>query len=197
MKNGTINGVQKMIIFIGVNNGLKNLFGIDTISGLPIWRVVFSEDQFEKRLGTYDDFSKAGLYLRTVTEVREVPKYRQWIKEKYVLEQLVVIPEASSGELPAAKISYEPLWVFQDGNGNYLPPRSDACKLIVDTVYAATGKSSLAKYKDPEGTAEEALELKKIQIDKIEEELFGEESSLNGAIVHGWGVGYTGPSKVN
>ena len=83
-----------------INKQLVDHFGTDTITGLAMWRVVFSEDQFEKRLGTYDDFTPSGIYLRTVTEVREVPKYRQWIKRKYVLENLVLIPDINKKELP-------------------------------------------------------------------------------------------------
>jgi hypothetical protein len=40
-----------------INNQLIELYGIDTITGQAMWRVVWSEDQFEHRLGTYDDFS--------------------------------------------------------------------------------------------------------------------------------------------
>ncbi len=65
-----------------INNQLKDLFGIDTVTGLQIFRIVYSEDQLEKRYGTYDDYTKGGLYIRTVTEVREVPKYRQWIQKR-------------------------------------------------------------------------------------------------------------------
>ena len=169
-----------------INKQLKDLFGVDTITGLSIWRVVWSEDQFEKRLGTYDDYTKAGLYLRTVTEVREVPKYKQWIKERYVLEQLVLVPEINKDELPTQKMSYEPLWVFQTTSGAYLPPKVEACKLIADSVYAAMDKSNLAKYKDPlSGLNSEDLVAQKAQeIDNLQEELFGNESYVGDALAH-------------
>src|SRR5215203_3853126 len=122
-----------------INRQLIDSFGIDTISGKPIWRVIFSEDELEKRHGTYDDYSPGGIYLRTVTEVRLVPKYRQYIQQKYILERLVMIPEINLADLPAEKLSYEPLFVFETSQGLYLPPRFDACKLIVDSVYAAQG----------------------------------------------------------
>src|SRR5689334_9373374 len=89
-----------------LNSRLVDHFGIDTVTGDAIWRIVFSEDQFEKRLGTYDDITKGGIYLRTVTEVREVPKYRQWIHKKYILERLVLVPETNLPELPCLKQSY-------------------------------------------------------------------------------------------
>lgn len=166
-----------------INSYLTNQFGIDTVSGLPIWRVVFSEDQFEKRLGTYEDSTPGGIYLRTVTEVREVPKYRQWIVKKYVLERMVVVPDVDKDSLPTSKVSYEPIWVFEDKHGNYLPPRHDAAKFIVDTIYASQygpKTHGLHKYVDEESSQEAALDYKERRIDKIQEELFGDQSSFAG-----------------
>ena len=163
-----------------INKQLVNMFGIDTITGRPIFRVVWSEDQFEKRLTQYTD---SGLQLLH-PEVRELPKYRQWIKEKYVLERLVLVPDVNLSELPSERMSYEPLWVFEDRHGNYLPPRFDAAKVVVDTVYAALGKESLAKYKDEENT----LEGREKNIKNIEEELFGNESNVSDALAHNQAV---------
>lgn len=170
-----------------INLQLIDLFGIDTITGLAIWRVVWSEDQFEHRRGTYDDFTPSGIYIRTVTEVRYVPKYRQWIKQRYVLERLVVVPETNAGDLPAVKLSYEPIYPFQTEQGEYLPPRIDACQFVVDTVYAAQGKSTLAKYKDPLSglSSEELIEKKRQELDALQEELFGNETDTGDAMAHG------------
>jgi hypothetical protein len=110
-----------------------------------------------------------------------VPKYRQWVKEKYVLERLVAIPEQNLIDLPATKMSYEPIWVFQDKNENYLPPRIDACKFIIDTVYAAQyGTKNLKKYHDPDSSQEAELANRKERINGIIDELFGDQSSLAG-----------------
>jgi hypothetical protein len=168
-----------------INQQLIDHFGIDTVTGQAMWRVAWSEDQFEKRYGTYDDFTPAGLYIRTVTEVRLAPKYRQWICEKYVLERLTIVPDVNLGDLPTNKTSYEPLYVFEDRHGNYLPPRFDACKFVIDTIYAATGKQSLAKYKDPEDSQEASLELKRQRVESLVEELFGDQSALDYTTVTG------------
>ncbi len=170
-----------------INIQLKDQFGIDTITGLPIWRVVFSDDQLEKRYGTYDDFVPGTkIWLRQVTEVREVHKYKQWIHQKYILERMVVVPDINEHELPDTKVSYEVIWVFEDRNGGYLPPRFDAAKFIIDTIYAAQySNHSIAKYKDPESTQENALQAKKERIDGIVEELFGDESGLLGTTITG------------
>lgn len=160
-----------------INQFLKDNFGIDTEDSLPIFRVVWSEDQFEKRLTEYTD---SGVKLLT-PEVRTVPKY-SYLKDVYVLERRVLVPEQSQKELAGLKKSYEPLWNFHQEDGTPIPPSIQGCKFIIDTVYAALGKRDLSKYKDPlDGlTPAEAYELNKQRVDKIQEELFGDESDLGG-----------------
>lgn len=168
-----------------INEQLVNLYG-HTLEGQPIFRIVWSEDQFEKRLMGHTD---SGIELLT-PQVRTVPKYRQWIKERYVLERLVAVPEVNQSELPTVKMSYEPIWVFNDKFGNYIPPRIDAAKFIVDCLYAALGKKSLAKYKDEEALEEMADRegTKKRRTDKLMEELFGNETATTDALAYKTGV---------
>lgn len=170
-----------------INRQLIGLYGIDTITGQAMWRVVWSEDQFEHRHGTYDDYTPTGIYLRTVTEVRFVPKYRQWIKKRFVLERLVLIPETNRGDLPATRMSYEPMYPFQSNIGKYLPPRLDAAQFIIESVLEAQGKSISAKYKDPMSglNTEEQIEMKSQELDKLQEELFGNETDTGDAMAHG------------
>lgn len=162
-----------------INRQLIDLFGIDTATGRPIFRVVWSEDQFEMRK---TDRTKEGLLL-LVPEVVELPKYRQWIKQRYVLERLVIVPEINQDELPTSKLSYEPLWVFEGKDKQYVPPTLWACKFVIDTLYAALGKHSLAKYVDEE--ARNPIESREERIKKLEEELFGDESSILGRTITG------------
>jgi len=165
-----------------INRQLQDTFGVDSISGQPIWRIVWSEDQFEKRLCEYTD---SGIQLLT-PELREVPKYRQWIPNKWVLEQLVIVPEVNLMELGGKKISYEPMFPFEDKNGNYLPPDLEVAKFVINSVYAAMGKSSLAKYKEdltPEAREE--------RLQHLERELFGNETRTGDALAHKHGVGFT------
>lgn len=172
-----------------INKQLVDLFGIDSVTGRPIWRVVWSEEQFEKRLM---NVTNEGFHL-LIPEVREVPKYRQWIKERYVLERLTVIPEVNENELPTEKLSYEPIWVFETQRGVYLPPRLDAAKIVIDTVYAAMGKSSLAKYKE----TNEAPEEKDIRLGKLQDELFGNETEVGDALAHNQAIIVPSNYKVN
>lgn len=176
-----------------INSSLVDEFGIDSDTGRPIWRVVWSDDQREKRLS---EFTLEGIQL-IHPEVMELPKY-SWIRERYVLERLVIIPDINAHELPTRKLSYEPIWVFNDHiTENYIPPTFMAAKFVVDTVYAAQGKSGLRKYVDPEGTKEGAREAKEKRISKLEEELFGDESCLMMRTKTGEAVGYTGEPKIN
>lgn len=170
-----------------INQQLIDHFGVDSITGQPIWRVVWSEDQYEKRLM---DVTDSGLML-LVPEIREVPKYRQWVEKKYVLERLVLVPEQNIRELPAQKMSYEPMFVFEDKHQRYLPPNFEVSKIVVDTVYAALGKTSLAKYKDPDSDCvdpEIAIAKKKARVDSIYNELFGDESDIGDSLVYGQGI---------
>lgn len=162
-----------------INLQLEDHFGLDTMTGRPIFRVVWSEDQYEMRL---TETTKEGFFL-PYPIVQELPKYKQWIKERYVLERLVIVPEIQREELPASKTSYEPIWVFEGKDGQYVPPTFWACKFIIDTLYAALGKSSLAKYVDEE--AKHPEEVREERIKRLEEELFGDESSLLGRTITG------------
>lgn len=162
-----------------INQQLIDLFGLDTATGQPMFRVVWSEDQFEKRL---TDRSEKGLILPTPM-VKLLPKYRQWINDRFVLERLVIVPETNIKELAGIKLSYEPLWVFRDKFDRYVPPTLWACKFVIDTLYAALGKQSLAKYVDEE--AEHPEETKRERVKKLEEELFGDESSILGRTITG------------
>lgn len=131
-----------------INKQLRELFGLDTVSGQSMYRVSFSDDQYEKRLGTYSDYTREGIYLRTVTEVREVPKYKQWVTGKYILERLTVVPLPNIADLPTQSVSYECIFVYENFKGEPLPPRVDVSKIVIDSLHAGLGKSSMAKYKD-------------------------------------------------
>ena len=164
-----------------LNKRLRDIYGIDVVNGMPMWRIVFSEDQLEKRLTPFTD---AGIEL-LYPEVRLLPKYNQWVKEKWILENLVLVPESNKDELADSKISYECLYVFEDDKGNYLPPKWEACEFVIACVEAAKGKpGNLRHYiedvDDPE--------VRHKRINKIEEELFGDVSSLGYRTVTGEAV---------
>lgn len=169
-----------------INRKLIDEFGIDSIKNIPIFRVVWSEDQFEKRLGTYTDSTPSGIFIREVTEIREVPKYRQWIQQKYVLERLCLIPEYQKTVLPVGEtddgqVTYEPLFVFEDVNGKYLPPQWIVAKIAVDSVYAAQGKKSLAGWKDEFKNQDDELNDRTKRVDELQTAIFGDETAISDA----------------
>lgn len=160
-----------------INQFLKDKFGIDTEDKEPIFRVVWSDSQFEKRETNYTDSGIALIH----PEVRELPKY-PWVKHMYILERRVLVPDESLKELAGLRKSYEPIWVFKGADNNPVPPTIPGCEFIIDSLYAALGKKSMAKYKDPMAglSAEEQYAIQQKRIDAIQEELFGDESGLGG-----------------
>jgi len=167
-----------------INKQLIDFYGIDTDTGRPIWRVSYADDEYEIRYGTWRDITPEGILLREVTEARQVKKY-PWLENRYVLEQLVIVPIADQRTLPSQRLSYEPLWIFEDKQLNYLPPRLDACKFIIDTVNAAKGKGNLAKYKD---STERLLTEQDARQRVIHEQLFGDETNISDALSSGEAV---------
>jgi hypothetical protein len=159
-----------------LNYRLKRDFGRFE-NGEPNWRVVWSEDQFEKR---WTNFTDEGFELLSPV-VKELPKYKQWIHNKYILERLIPVPDLVESDL-IGKISYEPVWVFQDSDGNPLPPKWEAILLIIDSVNNASASSIGAKYKDPELTVEGSKEEREKRLDAIQADLFGNETEVGDAL---------------
>lgn len=159
-----------------LNQRLIDHFGLDTNTGRPIFRIVWANDQFEKRMV---DTLDSGIHL-LFPEVREVKKY-PYMKDLYVLERLVVVPDVNRNEL-LKKLSYEPLWAYCNQNREYVPPIWSATKFVVDTVYAALGKKSLVKYKDDEMNITE--EGRQQRIANMHQELFGNETDVGDALAH-------------
>jgi hypothetical protein len=162
-----------------INTRLIEEFGTDINCGdYPKFRVVFSDDEYETRMV---DCTPDGFYLEH-PEVRLVPKYKQFIRAKYILERLMPV-EGETDLLE--KFSYEPLWTFQDKNGNYLPPFFDGCKFIIESMYEAMGKKGcFTKYKDTNISREE----REAEIQKMQEQLFGNETDVTDALGYGYGV---------
>ena len=169
-----------------INEKLLNDYGTE-FGNAPKFRVVFSEDQYEKR---FTDFTDEGLEL-IYPEVRLLPKYKQYIREKYILERLV--PVIGETDL-LTKVSYEPAWVFQDKHGNYLPPFYEGCKHVIESLFSAIDKAgTFTKYKDKNISVEErAAELK-----KVEDQLFGNETEVGDHLAYGTGVVVPGNETIN
>lgn len=152
--------------------------------GRPNWRVVWSDDQFEKRKITH---TLEGLELLH-PEVREVPKYL-YAKHRYILERLIPVPYSSHEELTTST-SYEPVWTFEDSQGNPLPPVWEAIYLLVQIVrdnLANAGRRGPVKA--PEGMGNTSEEIK-MRVEKLQEQLFGNESKITDSLAMDTAVGY-------
>lgn len=166
------------------NEWLKRDFGVDTVSGYPIFRIVWANNEMEKRLMRYTD---SGVELLT-PEIREVPKYRQWAKDRYILEHLCFVEVQTNEQLEMTvnRITYEPKWSFVDNKLNYLTPRYEVAKVVADIVLAAIHRDGSfgAKYKDNSGDPEEMQK----RVAGLQEELFGNETETGDALAHGEAV---------
>jgi len=166
------------------NQQLKDFFGVDTASGKQMWRIVWSDDEYEMRLTEYSD----GGVLLLRPEVRLLPKYKQWNAHRYVLEHLVAVPDINLIDIPTSKISYEPIYTFMDGNENYLPPNMFIAKYQINLVESAielarTGRNkskSFRKFIDEEFSQEASLAAKEKRVNEIVEYLWGDQSALGG-----------------
>lgn len=151
-----------------INRRLLDHFGRFE-DGRPLWQVVWSDDQREK------------LFIDGV--LVDALKYN-YIQHKYVLVRLMPV----YGDL-LDKTSYEPVWTFEDRNGNPLPPKWEACEFIIYKVLEAAAKATGAKYKMPESeyqTKEAIAE----RVARMEEMLYGNETPIGDALSVDSAVGY-------
>lgn len=136
--------------------GLNRMIGGEyvTIDGHKIFRLVWSEEIFENRHGTFREFTESGLFIREVTETRRVRKYNyihnRWIFEMWAPGNLTKnreTPDADSGD-------YVPVYVFESRDGNYLPPNEKVVRFLISALQG--------KVKHDEIPSREYLEEKEI-----------------------------------
>lgn len=162
-----------------LNRQLESRFGVESNLIKPMWRVSWSNDQYEKRI---TDRTDAGIILLT-PEVRELPKY-QWCKNRWMLENLCVVPDFQQAELAGQKVSYECIWFFEGKDGETILPTLEACEFIITLVESAKGQNTMRKYVDPDAS----MEAQEKRIQQLMLELFGDESSLEGKTFKGEGI---------
>lgn len=169
------------------NNLLKEKYG--ETDNKPNFRLIWSDDEFENRLTGYDDKGNPLL----IPQVRLLPKYRQWVSDKYILERLTVVPQIKQNDLTTL-LSYEPIWVFEDRHGNQQTPTKGALIFIIENLLQAMEHPfEGAKYKDP--IVNETPEEKAVRIKQLEQELFGNETNVGDALAHKQGI--VVPGSVN
>lgn len=164
-----------------INDRLIEHYGRDSNTNQPIFRIVWANDETEKRMM---DTTDSGINL-LFPEVREVKKY-PYLKNLFVLERLVVVPDVNVDELPTTKLSYEPIWAFRDEKNTYIRPIWEAAKFIVDCLYAALGKKSMAVYVDSEKNT--TVEGRNQRINELQDELFGNETKAMDSVRYKEGI---------
>jgi hypothetical protein len=174
-----------------INKRLKENYGRFSTTDMPLYRVVWSDDQLEKR---WTWLTKEGLELN-YPEVREYQKYKQWAAHVYFLERLLVRPPTGNEEgMPVEEVGYEPVWCFMDHNQNPLPPIYEVCEIVIESILTAAAKAigmtRNPKYRDPYAgmNTDDVKEVNRNRIAKLEKDLFGNETPAGTAIAHGWGV---------
>lgn len=167
-----------------LNNRLIERYG-KYLDNSPLFRIIYSEDVMEKRLVTH---TKDGFQLLS-PEYLEVPKYRQYVHNKYILEGLKELPEFEESGL-TTKLSYEPIWVFEDGKGNSVPPVWLAIEIILESLRCAIeGKGE--KYVDPliaENDPKIGPEVKEKRLKEIQDALFPNETDIGDALAYHEGI---------
>ena len=98
-----------------LNTRLAERYGKNLL-GQPHFRLVWSEDVHEIRVGTFNEFY-GHVFLRTIKGAKKCRKYN-YINNRWILEVWKKFPPSS--EMPEPD-NYEPLYVFEDKNGQPLP----------------------------------------------------------------------------
>lgn len=162
-----------------INQQLQ-LHGLN-LKGEPLYRIVWSDFQTEIRYGRFREFM-GKLFLREFIGTKEVPKYNflseRWVLERWLLPELVYTPELPG----SSQGSYEPIYVFQDKHGNYLPPNLKAAEFVV------------SRAEHPVHTTQEERMNEKDEIERKEIEFYMdalEVSPITNALHMKEAIGYT------
>lgn len=123
-------------------------------TGLPLFRLTWSDGETEWRYGVFREYF-GEIFIREEYGTKLVPKY-PYIKSRWILEMWFPPEISMAKELPHSRQgSYEPLFVFQDKNGNELLVAMRPVEYIVNFALHGPRMSSNARASE----------------DKIEEEI--------------------------
>jgi len=162
-----------------INQQLQ-LHGLN-LKGEPLYRIVWSDFQTEMRYGRFREFFQR-IFLREFVGTKEVPKYN-FLKERWILERWLPPELVYTPELPlSSQGSYEPIYVFQDKNGNYLPPILKAAEFVI-------GRAEHPTHTTPEERMNEKDEIERKEIEHYMDAL--EVSPITNALHMKEAVGYS------
>ena len=100
------------------------------MSTQPLFRLVWSDDQYELRTGTFGKFVD-NIKIAEYQATEQVLKY-SWIKERWIVEQWFPPEVCLLDELPESKQgSFEPIYVFETSKGVALPLKLEVVQFLV------------------------------------------------------------------
>jgi hypothetical protein len=168
-----------------INTQLRDKYGLWE-SDKPLWRVVLADEQREKRHGEFEDYSKEGFFIRRVTETREVEKYPH-CRGFYILERYMET-ESYRWQGIIDKHGYELVFRFMNAANEPLPPKFSVCYFVIESVYENAARTRGIKYEHPYADTKIQAEVRKAELDEIQEYLYGNETPTTDALAYGRGV---------
>lgn len=154
------------VIVAAINEKLKE-FG-QSLDGRPIWRISWSSDQLEKRIGEHEDWNPSGtIFIRKWFGMKECLKYN-YAMDRWVLERLTFLGDnkiMGMEIVDARKGTYEPVYVFQDANSK---PLSVNWR-IVDVIMSTLARG--AHYDSPKAREESWEKMAELEVGEMEEYL--------------------------
>ncbi len=160
-----------------INERLKLYYGTE-LDGRPRYRVLWSTNKTEKRVGEFNEFY-GPIFLRTVVGMKDCLRY-PYDQDRWVIEKLFYInnPELVS-EKPG---SYEPVYILKDKNGDYLPLNWKVVQTVVDFAEAKPYDIKLTdkdwKAEDEQLTVKEVAYFEDVLADRGRSNLFAFENSV-------------------
>lgn len=126
--------ITDLLLIERINTDLKARFRV--LDGRPVYRIIWSADQFETRIGMTKEFY-GEIFLREYWTQDKRPKYWYFKNPCWVLEKLVFIKGVAAlkeivAELPeCANGSYEPIFPFVDKDFNALPVSLPVVEIVI------------------------------------------------------------------
>lgn len=114
-----------------INYLLELRYHKDQVRNVPQFRLSWSTNQTEWRVGRYHLYYMENIFLREEVGKLEVPKYPYlpdcWLLEMFVYAPVEEIPESKNGH-------YEVIYPFLSSKQEPLEPRFDICEILIYAV---------------------------------------------------------------
>lgn len=128
-------------IIDSINQDLLSKYRV--LDGRPIYRLVFSDTQFEVRKGKFTDWY-GPILIREVTEVRRIKKYWYIQPPCWILEKLVFIhnnqalKDLTEELVEGRNGTYEPVYTFRDAQDQPLEVNPRVVNFIIWKLHNPT-----------------------------------------------------------